>query len=123
MRNMKKIYYVCISVINGQLCSIKTEALNKIDAIFNFINIYDESPQEVFGPFSERRESSKRKLKNIKFSTNSYPATYNGWNVTVNELSHPNNYAFIMYDSPINKGTEKPREEVVHIRHIKAKYE
>ena len=120
MRGRKETYYICVGLNkDGKLCTLESEALTKVDAIFNFINKYDFSPDDVFGPFSARREGSRRKMTNVKFSTNSYDGIYNNWNVSVTELTSPKNYVFVLFNSTVDGSKQKvPNGEVVHFRHI-----
>lgn len=119
MKETKKTYYVCAGVYENKLKFLKTEACNKIDAINNFIIKYNFSPEEVSGPFIFRRENSKRKLTNVKFSTKTYKSLYNDWNVIITELVSPDNYVYIMYDSHISDNNlNKPESEIMHIKNV-----
>lgn len=119
MREVKKTIYICAGIKNNELCFLETEALSKQDAISNYILKYNEEPKEVSGPFLFRRENSKRKLTNIKFSNKSFSGIYNGWRVIANELTFPNSYVFLLYDSRVDGlKLKKPENEMVHISKV-----
>src|SRR5690606_32100313 len=116
MRKSKKTYFVCAAILNNKLEFLTSESLTRLDAIYDFKKQFGVEPDDISGPFFAKREHSNRKLRGIKFSTISYSAIYDGYNIIVNELVEPRNYVWATFNSTIDGNMENiPEPKILPI--------
>jgi len=119
---MKKTYFVCTSYIQDQMVVELIESLEEESAIHIFKTKYNIAPNKILGPFFKKRPKSKRKFKNLKYSDIYYKASYNGWEVSVNELKDPVNYCTITFNKKIDQTSNyipKNESEIIPIINLK----
>lgn len=116
----KKVFYICAGIKNNKLCFLESQSNSKIDAIYDFKSVFGFEPEQISRSFITRKENRKLNISKIKYSTNSYKAIYNGWNVSAIELAEPKHYVQVFFENKVNgESAEKPQDDITHIKNIK----
>lgn len=110
MRGNRLTYYVCSGIKNNNLVSKNIEAGTETDAANSFEEVFGVRPQTIYGPFFKKKNYAKNDIQEIKFSSESISAIYNGWKVKAIILQSPENHALLFFQERVDgKKVSKPK--------------
>lgn len=110
MKKLRITCFVCSGIKNNNLITKNIDANTELDASNIFEANFGVKPQSIYGPFFKKRSYAINNVRDIKFSGNTISAIYNGWRVKAIILSHPENYALILFNDRIDgKKISKPK--------------
>lgn len=93
----KPIVFVCVGIIENNLIAKTITAASKDAAISIFIDQYHNPPNDVLGPFFEKKSQIVEPGKVVKFSNQTKKAVYCDWLVNAMMLTDPPNKAFLIF--------------------------
>lgn len=114
MRNKKPIFFVLSAIKEAKIASKTIQAASAKEAESFFVNEFGIKPEIISGPFFKKRGCTQTSVSNIKFNGVTKKAIYDGWNVTAQFLSEPENSAYLLFNSRVDgKDITKPKGHII----------
>lgn len=113
---MKQIFFVCSSILDGNLISKIVSAQSEDEAFSLFNNSENVKPQIILGPFYKKRVKPIDNIQMLKFSTDNKvrKGIYDDWIVNVFNLLEPANHAYLVFIKRVDdKKVSSPKGIIV----------